>query len=464
MDAASPIVRGEFLFRDVLLVDCGGDLKRHSRATEQEIKTLLTGKNVKDQVGHWWEAQLIHYGLQRSKQKDTAKVRLQQALQQGKLKFQPPHLASMEAQMKKEYVAAVRKAMKPKPDAGKGAKRAREDEADSSMKRTKISVRVGDVHVDIDHSDAATTKKQKTTKSAASKSGNIDHSEAATTKKQKVAKSAASKQGDIDNSDAASTKKQKTTKSAASKPGKSSTPIDSPVPKGRGVAAKPKTARKQADDVPFSPENVFQDSASKPKASTSIKPKPGIKKEPRPKQEPAAVESSPPVKHEGYLFDADAMDTRADIAQEKLTITGVYALRCPQITEQLEEHSDDLRLFMCVDQETGVTWGGFQLAMKSGVIRLDDIDINQKLTFGWRARDTWRRDLRFGQKCFGEIEFDGAGGVRGTFYNMFAKMEGVGEEACEFEGHRRTGPLWSGRPAHSYKQEWDNFPKIAYGR
>lgn len=101
MDAAvPPVTRGEFLYRDILLVDCGGDLKRHARAPESEIKRLLNGKDVKDQVGHWCEAQLIHYGLQRSKDKNTAKVRLQQALNQGKLKSQPPHLADMEGQMK----------------------------------------------------------------------------------------------------------------------------------------------------------------------------------------------------------------------------------------------------------------------------------------------------------------------------------------------------------------------------
>ena len=71
-------------------------------ASEADIKRLLLGKDkdVKDQVAHFYEAQLIHYGLQRSKDKNAAKVRLQQALGQGKLKAQPPYLADMEAQMK----------------------------------------------------------------------------------------------------------------------------------------------------------------------------------------------------------------------------------------------------------------------------------------------------------------------------------------------------------------------------
>ena len=80
---------------------------------ESELKALLNGKTPKDQVAHWYEAQLIHYGLQRSKEKNIAKVRLQQALNQGKLKVAPPHLLDLEGQMKKEYASAVRKAQIP---------------------------------------------------------------------------------------------------------------------------------------------------------------------------------------------------------------------------------------------------------------------------------------------------------------------------------------------------------------
>ena len=87
MDASvAPVVRGEFLYRDALFVDVGGEGKRHPRASESELKNLLDGKAPKDQVSHFYEAQLIHYGLQRSKEKNTAKVRLSQALAQGKLK------------------------------------------------------------------------------------------------------------------------------------------------------------------------------------------------------------------------------------------------------------------------------------------------------------------------------------------------------------------------------------------
>ncbi|PIB03396.1 hypothetical protein CB0940_12266 [Cercospora beticola] len=422
MAAIPPVVRGEFLYRDVLLVDVGGELKRHPRASESELKALLNGKNVaKDQVGHRWEAQLIHYGLQRSKQKDTAKIRLSQALAQGKLKTQPPHLADMEAQMKKEYAAAVRKATKSNSTpSGKATKRGREEEMESSSKRTKVSVRVGDVSIDIDHGDAVATKKQKKTDSTT-----------------------------------------KTTKAVAAPKKVAAT---NAIKASSSVPATPKTSEKPLGKASFSNDNPFQSSASdsRPTPATKSKAAP-VKKEAKVKSEPAAPKATPmrpassTVKHEGYLFDENAMDTRVDMPPEKWEITGVYSIHCPQITEQLPNEEPNLRLFIEVNVESGITWGGFELAMKSGVVKMDEIDFNRKLTFGWRARDSWDNTLRFGKKCFGEIEFDGKGGVYGVFHSMF-------NEPCEFTGKRRPGPRWSGKSVYKYEQEWDAFPKEAYGR
>ena len=167
--SAASVVRGEFEYRDTLFVDVGGDGKRHPRASPAELKDLLNGKVAKDQVGHWYEAQLIHYGLQRSKQKDTAKVRLQQALSQGKLKV-PPHIADMESQMKKDYAAAVRKAKK---SVGgdiapvKMAKRRKdEEESETSSKRTKIAMNVGDITINIEHGASVSEGRKSSSKSS----------------------------------------------------------------------------------------------------------------------------------------------------------------------------------------------------------------------------------------------------------------------------------------------------------
>ncbi|KAI7710361.1 hypothetical protein KC353_g9742 [Hortaea werneckii] len=167
--SAASVVRGKFVYRDTLFVDVGGDGKRHPRASPSEFKDRLNGKVAKDQVGHLYEAQLIHYGLQRSKQKDTAKVRLQQALSQGKLKVLP-HIADMEGQVKKEYAAAVRKAKKSVSGDNtpvKTAKRRKEhEEIETSSKKTRIAMNVGDISINIEHGAAFSEANKSSSKSS----------------------------------------------------------------------------------------------------------------------------------------------------------------------------------------------------------------------------------------------------------------------------------------------------------
>ena len=118
MAFAPPVSRGNFYYHDGLYVDVG-NLNRHKRASVEEIRTILRpdlkkSKNAplappKDQVGHWYEAQLMHYGLPPSKDKARAKMRLLEALNSSRLAV-PPNIAQMEAEMKKQYAAAERKA------------------------------------------------------------------------------------------------------------------------------------------------------------------------------------------------------------------------------------------------------------------------------------------------------------------------------------------------------------------
>jgi len=73
-----PIIRNDFIYRDTLFVNVS-EGKRHPRASASELKGLLLpakGEVPKDQVAHWYEAQLLHYGLPRSKDMNTAKMRL----------------------------------------------------------------------------------------------------------------------------------------------------------------------------------------------------------------------------------------------------------------------------------------------------------------------------------------------------------------------------------------------------
>lgn len=115
MSLVPPVSRDNFYYNGDLYVEVG-NLNRHRRAAVSEITSFLRPdvkkalqSPPKDQVGHWYEAQLIHYGLPPSKDKARAKMRLLEALDYGRLAV-PSNIVQMEAELKKEFSAAERKA------------------------------------------------------------------------------------------------------------------------------------------------------------------------------------------------------------------------------------------------------------------------------------------------------------------------------------------------------------------
>ncbi|OQO07108.1 hypothetical protein B0A48_07676 [Cryoendolithus antarcticus] len=413
MDTSFPhVIREEFQYRDTLLVDVGGELKRHPRASTSELKPLLDGTATKDQVAHWYEAQLIHYGLQRSKDKNTAKLRLSQALSQKKLVV-PSHIGDMEAQMRKEYASNVRRAKSAAAKAAttdesasigskaKSAKRKADDgDAAHPQKRTKITVKVDGVELEIDRSvDAAVEP-------------------AARAKAVKAV------------SKAQSTPKPKATRKSSA--------LDKPTPASvSAFSATPASTTKQTLTTE-KPSKVKKE--TKPKPEPKVKPEPKIKPGPKVKPEPSFSPPSPSVRN----------------------ITGVYNISCPDLEDQAPECADTFRLFLCVektDNRPDLIWGSFDLAWKSGILRLDDqyYGPDQPLRFHWRARDSETGTVDFRRVCEGEIEFKGTAEVAGTFTNLFP-------ETVEFSGRRRAGPLWSGQTARQYEEEWERIAREGYAR
>lgn len=437
-----PVVRDVFVYRDTLLVDVGGDLKRHPRAPASELKPLLEGTAPKDQVTHWYEAQLIHYGLPRSKDKNTAKLRLSQALAQGKLAV-PPQISDMEAQMRKEYAANVRKAKAALTKAttgsgtsvgkGKGGKRKAEaDDMPPSGKKTKITLNVDGMKVSIEQS-AATTQKSQATKQPSTA--------AKTAKDQKTAP-------------------RKTPLKAASK-SKTTSKGEAPMLQKSSSSSKVSAARKNVipktgESKPGQISSLKKEAKVKPEAKT--KPEPKVKAEPRIKPEP---KPKPDKRVKAEPEDDDSKRLECSF----LNFTGVYNIHCPQVEEQIPECAGNLRLFLCVDaaedRPTRI-WGGFEFAHKSGVLRVDQdiIESDVPLKFSWRARDIETGNAAFRRVCTGELELITGGPnrqIRGELFNLFPG-------AVTFTGVKRSGPLWSGRAAWQYEEDWDRIPREAYGR
>ena len=429
-------MRGEFVYHDTLFVDVGGALKRHARASNSEIETLLDGKALKDQVAHRYEAQLIHYGLQRSKDKSTAKVRLQQALSQKRLTV-PAHIVEMEAQMKKEYAASIRKARGVASQAAKGyaedgaaAKGRKRKQSDTSPepgagtnKKTKITLKIGKIGVSIDY-DSAGARSTGT-------SG-------------KVTKS----------------------KTVSSSPEKASSLTKRNTPTTSVSTCKPSTtppARKTTRDDVRTPSVAASKSSAKPIRPAILPPripvpqKTRIKAEPKVKKEPTTGHWSP-VKTAPEIKTEVKPEINSTKSPSRRYITGVYSVTSPELSSQYPHEANKLRLFLCVDNEANKIWGGFELASKSGVLCITDYTtIDAPLSFGGRARDSHRRGLSFGRGCFGDIQFFDERSFTATVFNMFP-------EPVALRGERRPGPLWCGKSAWQFEREWNGFVTEAYGR
>ncbi|KAH6613768.1 hypothetical protein B0J18DRAFT_473551 [Chaetomium sp. MPI-SDFR-AT-0129] len=84
MSQLPPSTRDNWSYSGDFHVEASGN-NRHRRATVPELKALFDGTDgAKDRPAHWYEAQLIHYGLPPSKTKGTAKMRLFDAVGKGR--------------------------------------------------------------------------------------------------------------------------------------------------------------------------------------------------------------------------------------------------------------------------------------------------------------------------------------------------------------------------------------------
>lgn len=129
---ALPARRGEFFYSSILYSDPGKG-NYHPCASVAELEALLRPAastlytrgckpdptiSAKDPAWHFYSAQLIHYGLPFTKDKNAAKVRLLDAMNQLKLEV-PAWVLKLEAQLKKEWEKENERLKRSKVTAGK---------------------------------------------------------------------------------------------------------------------------------------------------------------------------------------------------------------------------------------------------------------------------------------------------------------------------------------------------------
>lgn len=426
MDAPE-VRKGDFVYRDALFVDLGSN-KRHARASPTELKDLLLpkkGSTPQDQVAHWYEAQLLHYGLARTKDKNTAKVRLTNAITTKSLAV-PKEILVMEGNMKKDYASILRKAKT-------GANKAQESKAATSRakktsSKTTIELEIDGVKLKIDR-EAIEAAKKKT----------------ATTK--------------------AAPKPKETASKAAPKP------KATPQPKGAKISSstpKPATAPKSSPAKNLSKNASSDGPVARPKqtarrgkpfagtATSRPTPKPSKTYDHTPQSfyhndgsSDAEMNDAPPP-YDAHEFDQESESESEASKSGPVQVSGTYFFPNPEV--------HPLEITLQKDHRTHKFWGRFHVSSREGVIRIDDMSgfsSGNAIKFGWRSEDEDDGTLRFGRGCDGFMHFDGEGWMKGRFNGL---LHG---EDVDFEGNLINE---EGLDVEEVKSAWDDFPKKAYGR
>ena len=479
MSFAPPVGRDGFYFNGELYVETG-NLNRHKRASIPEITAILRpdlkkSKSVpatspKDPVGHWYEAQLIHYGLPPSKDKARAKMRLLEALNGSKLVV-PATITRLEADLKKEYAAADRKA-KAQYKAGLNAT----DDGGSSAnsKKRKQPDPTNSVNVNINfgaygpqfgagaynmNSTPGNSQGDEAPKKKAKKATSTDATPAKTSNT-KATPDPATK----------TPRPKQTARRSLGPPGQKSTSQvrrldDEDIAMQFAMADRvlPEKPTKKAPAkniaVPQVPPKTKTETSVKQESSRTkpAKPTPTTKKEPTVKKETAAVKKEPKVKKETSIKNEPypKHEPQSSPHKPKLgLINGYYDIQCDTVEQEWPDFAQDLSLALTLDSPG--LWGAYDFGMFTGILHLGTRPWEpspEGIPCNWRGRENGEGEMSFGDHCTGEVVFLGDGRIEG-WLSLYGR--------CSFSGVRRPGPGTPIRSAGSMRQEWEGYDEDAY--
>ncbi|KAK1243239.1 hypothetical protein MKX07_003867 [Trichoderma sp. CBMAI-0711] len=92
----------DFSFANGVFLAESSGRNKHRRASLEELQAHFASGSDRDFAAHWFEAQLLHYGLRPSKVKSVARMRLFDAMRGGFLSV-PPHIKELEQKLKEEW-------------------------------------------------------------------------------------------------------------------------------------------------------------------------------------------------------------------------------------------------------------------------------------------------------------------------------------------------------------------------
>ena len=369
---ATPVRRDHFIYHNELLVD-PGNRKQYRRAPTSELSALLkptaASSSTKDETAHFYEAQLVHYGLPRTKDKARAKWRLLEALDHNSLSV-PADVAKIEGQLKKEYNAGCKKQ--------KSAALVQSSGAAAVNQATNVNV-----NVSVSVSDGG-SKKRKANETPAGGSK---------TKKTKTSspKKPASSENKL-NTKLPSTQKPTKTATTTTSPWTVKKPQTARATRGAGsTATSTRTPTAAPSDEAPRKKQTARCNRGGMHASPSTRPTPAWNadapsKSPLPKQTARRSVVAGP-------YPSLPREEVKPKSEGRLQVSGRYQIQIPV----------NSNLSLIIARDTYVIWGAFKLGFYEGFLKAQQVNAN-----GFGGADfqlEWR-----GQELGGDLPCGGAGG------------------------------------------------------
>ncbi|KAH9907316.1 hypothetical protein F4778DRAFT_721371 [Xylariomycetidae sp. FL2044] len=443
MSLAPPVNRDGFSFGGDLFAEASGH-NRHRRATVAELKDHFKSGSEKDHSAHWFEAQLIHYGLPPPKTKAVARMRLFDAVNGGKLSV-PAHISKLESELKKEWQKNERAAKKllkdSTPSSSAAATTGTKRKATSSV---DVTVNVGGVNISISTSNSSSTQ--------------------STTKRAKTAPKAAKPTAVKDSP------KPKTTKAATPKAAtpKAATP-KAPAPKASASSPiRPKQyARRTATfeaPRPNIPSSSYSSSTPGPRSIQTAR-RGGSTARGRITSSSAPLPQvidlgdsegdDPPPPYTEYEDDSNPRSSSPVSSLRPLgLLNGSYEMQCPYVLGQWSSYDEeDFELVLTLSGRE--LWGRFSLGVVRGVLRFAERPFqssHEPLDFTWRGEED-NGSIVYGNNNRGWVRFLGDGRLEGQLDYM----------RIDFTADRFPGQgTRSGVEAADMRAEWNGYTERRY--
>ncbi|AEO64552.1 3e67e048-1967-40d9-b43f-f8ed2fc0b76b [Thermothielavioides terrestris] len=435
MSLVPPVSRDGWSYSGEFHVEASGH-NRHRRATIPELIAVFSGADgSKDRPAHWYEAQLMHYGLPPSKNKGTAKMRLFEAVNSGNLAV-PPHILKVESELKKEWTK-------------------REREAKQALKQLAAPA-------SSTPAKGSNKRKADTAQLAAGPGTNVNINLALSI----------GPQGNVQVAPAEpAAKKAKTTKPVSG--GKAAKPAEVPGPSTQTDPRAKQTARRGTSSArgggsvsssrtsdtsgkPGGRRQIQTARRGRPFTSKAAPSRPAASSGQAPQFDTTPLQwdspDDPPPPYPGspeHLSDGTSGDGQYGQNDDRLPplglLNGRYHLRC---IDPPEFADDDSNIIFTLDGDA--LWGSFEIGPVAGILRLDERPWRasyEPLYFQWRGED-----LQGGTHAETDdgsyIKFLGDGKVVGRL--------GFYRSMLEFEGFRASGQQTRSEISPpSMRREWE---------